>query len=110
VSRRYRIRCGDAMHVVEMDEDGHLAFHAHPDAFAEADRQRAMAVLSGATPTEGEGCFRMAFLVRHGALSTAVDGSDDARKLLAALRGIRLARKLRSKGQWELRRAAERSR
>ena len=95
MSRRYRIRCGESTHVVEMDEDGHLAFHAHPDAFAEVDRERAMAVLSGEKPTEGSGCLRLALLVRRGALSTAVDGSDDTRKLLAALRGIRLARKLR---------------
>lgn len=95
MSRRYRLRCGDELHSVEMDDEGHLTFHAHPDAFREVDRQRAMAALSGEAPNEGEGCLRVAFLVRSGSLSTAVDGHDDARRLLAALRGIRVARKLR---------------
>jgi hypothetical protein len=95
VTRRYRIRCGDALHVVEMDDDGHLEFHAHPGAFREMDIARATAALSGETVTEGEGCLRIALLVRRGSLSTAVEGGDDARKLLAALRGIRIARKLR---------------
>ena len=95
MTRRYRIRCGGATHLVDMDDDGHLAFHGHPDAFGEIDRQRAMAVLSGEKPTEGEGCLRLAYLVRSGACSCAVDGGDDSRRLLAALRGIRLARKLR---------------
>jgi hypothetical protein len=93
--RRYRIRCGEEVHAVEMDDEGHLAFHAHPDAFREVDRQRAMAALSGEAPNEGEGCLRVAYLVRVGSLSTAVEGGDDARRLLAALRGIRVARKLR---------------
>jgi hypothetical protein len=83
------------MHVVEMADDGQLDFRAHPDAFAEIDRERAMEALGGADITTGEGCLRLALLVRSGALSTAVDGSDDSRKLLAALRGIRVARKLR---------------
>ena len=97
MTRRYRIRCGDAIHVVEMDEDGHLAFAAHPDAFGQMDRERAMAALSGEPLTDESGCLRIALLVRQGALSTAVDGGDDARRLLAALRGIRLARKLRKR-------------
>ena len=95
MSRRYRIRCGEAMHLVEMDEEGHLSFHAHADPFAEIDRERAMAVLSGQPVSEGHGCLRLAYLVRSGALSSAVDGSDDSRRLLAALRGIRLVRKMR---------------
>jgi len=95
VSRRYRIRCGDAIHAVTMDDEGHLTFHAHPSAFAELDAERAMAVLSGTAPTEGEGCLRLALMVRKGALSTAVAGGDDARKLLAAVRGMRLGRRLR---------------
>lgn len=95
MSRRYRLRCGNELHVVEMDAEGHLAFHSHPDAFREVDRQRAMAALSGEAPSEGTGCLRVAYLVRAGSLSTAVDGGDDARRLLAALRGIRVARKLR---------------
>jgi len=96
VSRRYRIRCGEEMHVVEMDDEGHLAFRAHPDAFREVDRQRAMAALSGEPLSEGTGCLRVAYLVRADRLSTIpVEGGDDARRLLAALRGIRVARKLR---------------
>jgi len=83
------------MHVVEMDDEGHLAFHAHPEAFREIDRQRAMAALSGESLSEGTGCLRVAYLVRAGSLSTAVESGDDARRLLAALRGIRIARKLR---------------
>jgi len=95
MNRRYRIRCGDAMHSVDMDEAGHLTFHQHPEAFRDVDRQRAIAALSGELPNEGEGCLRLAFLVRSGSLSTAVSGGDDARRLLAALRGLRVARKLR---------------
>lgn len=95
MSGRYRVRCGDAMHVVTMDDEGHLAFHAHPSAFADVDAERAMAVLSGTAPTEGTGCLRLALLVRKGGLSTAVPGGDDARKLLAAVRGVRIARRLR---------------
>lgn len=98
MAKRYRIRCCEVTHVVEMDQDGRLAFRAHPGVFAEVDRERAMAVLSGELPSEGEGCLRLASLVRAGALSTAVPGGDDARKLLAALRGIRVARKLRRAG------------
>lgn len=103
MSRRYRIRCGEEMHSVEMDDEGHLTFHSHPEAFREVDRQRAVAALSGEVVSEGEGCLRVAFLVRSGSLSTAVEGHDDARRLLAALRGIRVARRLR-------RRPAERPR
>lgn len=95
MNRRYRIRCGDALHVVEMDGEGHLAFRAHPEAFRDVDRVRAMAALSGEPVNEGVGCLRVAYLVRTGSLSTAVPGGDDARRLLAALRGIRVARKLR---------------
>lgn len=98
MSRRYRIRCGAAMHVVEMADDGSLAFHAHPAAFADVDRERAMAVLSGEPPSEGEGCLRLAWLVRTGALSFALAGGDDGRKLLAALRGVRIARRLHRAG------------
>lgn len=94
MSRRYRIPCGGEMHAVELDEDGNLTFHAHPEAFRDVDRQRAMAALSGEEPNEGAGCLRVAFLVRSGSLSTAIEGRD-ARRLLAALRGIRAARKLR---------------
>lgn len=95
MSRRYRLRCGDAIHVVEMDDQGHLEFHQHPDAFRQIDRERAMAALSGEPVNEGTGCLRVAYLVRAGSLSSAVDGGDDARILLAALRGIRLARRVR---------------
>ena len=95
MSRRYRIQCGDERHVVEMDDEGHLAFHAHPQAFREIDMERAAAVLCGEAPSEGEGCLRLALLLRKGALSAAVPGHDDSRKLLAALRGIRVARRLR---------------
>lgn len=95
MTRRYRIRCGNAIHAVTMDDEGRLDFHAHPSAFAELDAERAMAVLSGETPTECSGCLRLALLVRQGRLSTAAPGGDDARKLLAAVRGIRLARRLR---------------
>lgn len=98
MTRRYRIRCGDAIHVVEMAADGGLTFHAHPGAFAEMDRERAIAVLSGGPPPVGEGCLRLACLVREGALSFAVEGGDDTRKVLATLRGIRMARKLRRVG------------
>ena len=95
MSGHYRIRCGDGIHVVTMDDEGHLAFHAHPGAFAELDAERAMSVLSGEAPKEGVGCLRLALLVRHGSLSHAVPGGDDARRLLAAVRGVRIARRLR---------------
>jgi hypothetical protein len=104
MTRRYRIRCGEERHVVEMADDGHLDFHAHPDAFGQVDRDRAIAALTGAPVTEGEGCLRLALLIRSGALSTAVDGDDDSRKLLAALRGIRVARRLRRAAPMERRR------
>ena len=99
MNRRYRIRCGDAIHVFTMDDDGHLCFHAHSAAFTELDAERAMAVLSGTAPTESAGCLRLALLVRQGRLSTAVPGGDDARTLLAAVRGIRLARRMRKQGR-----------
>jgi hypothetical protein len=95
MTRRYRIRCGEAIHAVELDDEGHLHFHAHPAAFAELDSERAFAVLSGKAATEGTGCLRLALLVRQGRLSTAVTGADDSRQVLAAVRGIRLARRLR---------------
>lgn len=95
MSGRYRVRCGDAMHVVTMDDEGHLAFHAHPSAFADVDAERAMAALSGQAMPEHDGCLRLALLVRQGRLSDAVSGGDDARKVLAAVRGVRIARRLR---------------
>ena len=95
MSRRYRIQCGDVIHVVTMDDEGHLAFQAHPSAFAELDAERAMAALAGDALPGGTGCLRLALLVRQGHLSTAVPGGDDARKLLAAVRGMRLGRRLR---------------
>lgn len=95
MNRRYRIRCGDALHVVEMDDDGKLVFHAHPDPFAEIDRERAVAALSGEPLPEGLGCLRLAYLARTRALPSAVAAGDDGRRLLAALRGVRVARTLR---------------
>jgi len=95
MSGRYRVRCGDAIHVVTMDDEGHLCFHAHPGAFAEIDAERAMACLAGDALPEGDGCLRLALLVRKGRLSFAVPGGDDARKLLAAVRGVRIGRRLR---------------
>jgi hypothetical protein len=95
MSGRYRIRCGDAMHAVTMDDEGHLAVLAHPGAFAEVDAERAMAALSGQAMPEHAGCLRLALLVRQGRLSDAVPGGDDARKVLAAVRGVRIARRLR---------------
>ena len=95
MSGRYRVRCGDGIHVVTMDDEGHLHFLAHTGAFAEVDAERAMAALSGQAMPEHTGCLRLALLVRQGRLSDAVPGGDDARKVLASVRGVRIARRLR---------------
>lgn len=99
MTRRYRIQCEGERHAVDLDDDGQLHFRAHPGAFSEVDTTRAFAVLCGDAAPEGNGCLRVALLVRRGALVGTVPGGDDTRRLLAALRGIRIARRLRRKTQ-----------
>lgn len=98
--RSYRIRCGTALHRVDMTEDGNLVFREHPQIFADLAAERSLAALAGEPAPESDGCYRVAFLVRYGRLYTFCEAGDDARELLAAIRGTRIARQVRRKSAW----------
>lgn len=97
MTRRFRIRCGDAIHVAELDAHGGVRFLAHPAAFHEVAAELAYAALSGSRSPEFVGCLRCAAYVLQGRFTAPVGGEDDSRALLATVRGMRLGRRLRRK-------------
>lgn len=97
MTRRFRICCGDAIHLATLDASGGVQFLAHPEAFTEVQTARAFAALGGAAVPAWTGCLRLANAIQRGNFVLPVSGADDGRQLLAAVRGIRLGRRLRRK-------------
>lgn len=89
----YRIRCGGEMHLARITPRGDVLFEAHPGAFHEISREAALCALGAKPGAAYEGCLRVArAIIAHESMTVP---PGDARRLLAAVDGIRHARGVR---------------
>jgi hypothetical protein len=95
--KTFRLRALEdgTVHTVSLNDEGHVTFHAHPEAFLEIYRERALVLLGGAADRVPCPCLLLAERIGARSYMPLPGDTVGVRELLGTIRGLRVARRMK---------------